>query len=134
MRDHSKLRAFQLADQLVISVYEQTRSFPREELFGLTSQLRRAAVSVASNIVEGSARLSKADYIRMLLIAFGSCKEVEYQLSLAQRLSFLNPERYQEVGSLAKETGKVLSGLIHALRRPNHRPDILNLQPSRLPS
>ena len=129
MRDHSKLRAFQLADQLVVRVYEQTRSFPREELFGLTSQLRRAAVSIASNIVEGSARLSKADYIRMLSIGYGSCKEVEYQLSLAQRLGFLNQERYQEVGSLAKETGKVLSGLIHALRRPNHRPDILNPQP-----
>ena len=63
MRDHTKLRAFDLADELALAIYKETGSFPRKEMFGLTSQLRRAAVSVASNIVEGCARFSEAEYL-----------------------------------------------------------------------
>ena len=69
MRDHTKLRAFELADEVAVLVYRVTAGFPREELYGLTSQMRRAAVSVPSNIVEGCARDSQADYIRFLYIA-----------------------------------------------------------------
>lgn len=86
MRDHTNLRAFDLADRLALLVYKSTASFPREEVFGLTSQMRRGAVSIASNIVEGCARESLADYIRFLDIAYGSAREVEYQVSLARRL------------------------------------------------
>jgi four helix bundle protein len=71
MRDHTKLRAFELADEVAVLVYGITAKFRREELFGLTSQLRRAAVSVPSNIVEGCARDSEADYLRFLHMAFG---------------------------------------------------------------
>ena len=76
MRDHTKLRTFELADEVVMLVYRTTARFPKEELFGPTSQIRRAAVSVPSNIVEGCARDSGAEYLRFLNIAFGSLREL----------------------------------------------------------
>jgi four helix bundle protein len=116
MRDHRKLRAFELADALVLAVYEATRTFPKEELFGLTSQLRRASVSIASNIVEGCARASPADYIRFLDIAFGSTREVEYQLSIANRLGYMHAETDRRLAQQVDETARVLAGLIRSLR------------------
>jgi four helix bundle protein len=117
MRDHRKLRAFELADDLVMTVYRNTAHFPKEEMFGLTSQLRRAAVSIPSNIVEGCARSSEREYLRFLEIAYGSVKEVEYQIGLSYRLAFLGQLAHNELASRASETAKVLNGLIKALRR-----------------
>ncbi len=88
MRDHRNLRAFQLADELALLVYRETAGFPREELFGLTSQIRRAAVSVASNIAEGCGRSTDTDFLRFLDMANGSLRELQYQISLAQRLGY----------------------------------------------
>jgi four helix bundle protein len=113
MRDHNKLKAFQLADELVIAVYELTASWPGREQFGLTMQIRRAAVSAASNIVEGCARHSEADYLHFLDIAYGSVCEVGYQLSVGRRLEFAYHEKAHV---LAHETAKVLNGLIRSLR------------------
>jgi four helix bundle protein len=117
MRDHRKLRAFELADILALQIYKATANFPREEQFGLTSQMRRAAVSVASNIVEGCARQSVGDYLRFLDMAFGSSRELEYQISLAFRLGFLLSKKHEEVKQTCVETSKVLGGLIRALRK-----------------
>jgi four helix bundle protein len=117
MRDYKKLRAFELADALALSVYRETAGFPKEERYGLTSQMRRCAVSVASNIVEGSARKSLPDYLKFLDIAYGSVRELEYQISLATRLEFIAPERAQLLESQCVETIKVLNGLIMGLRR-----------------
>jgi four helix bundle protein len=86
-------------------------------LIGLTSQVRRAAVSVASNIVEGSARFSESEYVRFLEIAYGSAREVEYQIGLAHRLGFLSRAEQESLLPLATETAKVLNGLLGAFRR-----------------
>jgi four helix bundle protein len=116
MRDHKKLRAFQLADALALAVCKATRRFPDDERFGLRLQLRRGAVSVASNIVEGCARPTQPDYLHLLGIAFGAACEVDYQLSLAHRLGYLSEDESEALRSQASETARVLNGLIVALR------------------
>ncbi len=117
MRDHTKLRAFELADEVAILVYRATRGFPKEEMYGLTSQMRRAAVSVASNIVEGCARESQAEYLRFLEIAFGSLRELNYQFGLARRLGYTDKTDMGEWGQKILETEKVLGGLIRSMRK-----------------
>ncbi len=116
MRDHRKLEAFELADGLVLSVYEATQSYPREELFGLVSQMRRAAVSVVANIVEGSARQGQNDYVRFLDISLGSLRELGYFVDLSRRLQFLSEESSSVLHERYEETARVLSGLIQSLR------------------
>ena len=116
MRDHTQLRAFELADEVVMLVYRATAGFPKEELFGLTSQIRRAAVSVPSNIVESCARDSEAEYLSFLNIAFGSLRELHYQLNLSERLGFLRNENSSLLEPKVVETEKVSNGLIRALR------------------
>ena len=116
MRDHTKLRAFELADELAVLVYRVTAGFPKEELYGLTSQMRRAVISVPSNIVEGCARDSQADYLRFLHMAFGSLRELHYQLSLAKRLGFLADQDSSLIEPKIVETEKVLNALIRSLK------------------
>ena len=116
MRDHNKLKAFELADEVALLVYRVTAGFPKEELYGLTSQVRRAAVSVPSNIVEGCARDSQADYLRFLIIAFGSLRELRYQLGLSNRLGFLSTKDWSLIEPKIVETEKILNSLIRSMR------------------
>lgn len=118
-RDHRKIKAWELADALVVEVYRVTSEFPKEERFGLVSQLRRAAVSVPTNIVEGCGRHSDAGYMRFLHTAFASLREVGYLLDLSRRLGMLEPSRADTILSRHDEAARVLSGLI-ASRTPTH--------------
>jgi four helix bundle protein len=97
IRDHRKLDAFVLADEMAVRVYQATRDFPASELYGLRSQLRRAAVSVATNIVEGCSRESDRDFCRFLEVAFGSAREVLYLIDLSRRLGLIEPGRADEL-------------------------------------
>jgi four helix bundle protein len=110
-RDYRKLRVFHEADALVLEIYSITADFPSEERYGLQSQIRRASVSCAANIVEGSSRRPTADYCRFLQIAHGSAREVAYLLSVARRLRFL---REKETTAL-EERYDVLQRMLQSL-------------------
>jgi len=107
--------AWQKSYALVLTVYRLTRSFPKEEQFGLTQQLRRAAVSVPSNIAEGWGRQSTADYVRFLKMALGSACEMETQLMIAQRLGYLTSDQLNPLMDLAAEVGRLTNGLLNSL-------------------
>ena len=117
MRDHKQLRAFELADEVALLIYQLTRKFPKEEVYGLTSQMRRAAVSVPSNIVEGCARESQTEYLRFLEIAFASLRELSYQFSLSKRLGYLNGGYVAVCELKVMDTEKVLAALLRSLRK-----------------
>ena len=116
MRDHRRLRAFELADELALETYRLTKNFPKEEMFGLVAQMRRAGVSISSNIVEGCARESRPEYLRYLEIAFGSVRELAYQASLAERLGYFRKEDGSRFLGKLDECEKVLSALIRSVR------------------
>lgn len=118
MRNHKSLKVFDLADRLALSVYAQTKSFPPAERYGLCSQMRRAAVSVAANIVEGAARRTEREFSRMLEIAYGSARELEYEISVANRLGYLPDKNAHVLVNMVEQTGKALRALIVALETP----------------
>ena len=117
MRDYTKIEAWKLADDLTVAAYEQTRLFPREEVYGLTSQLRRASYSVPANIVEGSSRESKRDYLHFLYISRGSLSETQYFIHLSQRLSYLRDADAERLIAQTRQTFACLHGLIRAVEK-----------------
>ena len=110
-----KLEVWQKSIDFADLIYSLTRSFPQEERFGLSNQMRRAAVSVSSNIAEGSARVSHADFARFIEIASGSLFEVVSQSTISLRQGFMNQEQYRQVYEAAEQQGKMLSGLRRSL-------------------
>ncbi|MDX1419433.1 MAG: four helix bundle protein [Rubricoccaceae bacterium] len=116
MQDFKRLQVCQEAHGLTLAVYEATSSFPTDERFRLTSQLRRASVSIPSNLAEGSARGSDADFARSLQIATGSATEVEYQLLLAHDLGYLSPVLHAEWTERAVRVRRMLIALLETLR------------------
>ena len=117
MRDYTKIEAWKLADDLTVAIYECTRSFPKEEMFGLSSQIRRAAYSVPANIVEGSARETKKDYLHFLYISRGSLSEAQYFIHLASRLHYLQEGEAQRLIGQTRRVFGCLHGLIRAVEK-----------------
>lgn len=123
MRDHRKLVAFQAADELAVDVYRIVRAFPAHERFGLAFQLRRAAVSIAANIVEGCARETAADYARFLSVAYGSACETQYEIDLAGRLGYLDAETCEKLRQSAARASQLLSRLLRKVQSFRDTPD-----------
>ena len=112
-----KLEVWQKAIELADLIYDATRNFPDYEKFGLANQMRRAAVSVSSNIAEGSGRNSERDFIRFLQISYGSLMEVVSQLKIVEKRGFIEPQDAQRIYDLCEQTSRMLSGLRSSLER-----------------
>ena len=117
IRDYRDLRVWQLAMELAVSIYTGTERFPPDERFGLTNQLRRAAVSVPSNIAEGNARNSTADYLRFLRFSRGSLAEIHTQLVLARRLDYLDDGMVEAMLTMTDDLVRQLTALYTAIER-----------------
>ncbi len=115
-RDFKKVKAWQHADNLAVLAYSKTKYFPKDEVYGITSQLRRAVVSVPTNIAEGASREHKKEYLNFLYIARGSLGEIEYLLHLTNCLGYLGEDDYKNLENIRKETAKTLHGLINSVR------------------
>lgn len=110
------LIVWQKGVDLSAKVYKVTEKFPKSELFGLTNQIRRCAVSIPSNIAEGQKRESKKDYIKFLRISYGSGAELETQLIIANKINFLQKNDFEQLASLLEEVMKMLNRLIYSLK------------------
>ena len=117
MRNFNNILAWQKADDLTVAIYDVTRAFPKEEMYSLTSQIRRAAYSVPANIAEGASRSSQKDYLHFLYIARGSLSEVSYFIHLSKRLNYLNDANHAPIAEQADETSRVLTGLIRSVEK-----------------
>ena len=131
MRNHNKLAVAERAIELAVAVYRLTSNFPASERFGLTAQMRRAAVSVGSNIAEGCGRSGNRDFLRFLRIARGSTTELAYQLTLSAELGFGDPTEHLLIAELIDHEQRMLNRLTASVRRKiapppaNRRPAIM---------
>jgi len=114
---HRDLKVWQKAIDLLDRIYDVTSEWPKHELYGLTSQIRRAGVSVPSNIAEGNGRLTTPDYIRFLYLSYGSLMEVDTQVFIARRRAYLTAEVETDLTARVSEVGRMLNGLIKSLRK-----------------
>ena len=115
IRNYTDLIAWQKAMTLTESVYRTTKTMPREELYGLRSQMRRAAVSIPSNIAEGQGRRTDGEFLHLLSISHGSVRELETQVMLANRLEFLTDDHSRVVLEQCGEVGRLLNGLMNSI-------------------
>lgn len=114
---YRSLVVWQKADKLAFEVYMATKSFPKEEIFGLISQMRRSAVSVPANIVEGYARLSSKEKTHFYHIAHGSLTELEYYIDFSYKLNYMSENQHKSLVNLREEVGRLLNGLIRAISK-----------------
>lgn len=116
MKDFRNLQVWEKSHHLTLAVYGVTKTFPKEELFGLTSQVRRAVASIPTNIAEGCGRGSDADFSRFLQIAFGSACEVEYQLMLANDLSYIESDTYAKLNEDLLSVKRMLASFLSKIK------------------
>ena len=116
MRPHHRLEAWRKSMDFVFAVYQATDSFPKEEKFGLTSQLRRAAVSVPANLAEGAARSSRKEFAHFISNAQGSASELETELIIANRLGYLSDRLFQELIATLERIARLMAGLHKHIR------------------
>jgi len=116
-KKYKKLKVWQESHRLVLEIYKITKSFPKEELYGLISQMRRAAISVAANIVEGQSRYGRKEFLKFLYIASASLAELEYYFDLTLDLGYINRETFDKIDNQRLLVGKLLQGLILSLKR-----------------
>ena len=116
MRDFKQLKVWEKAHQLTLAIYRATESLPREELYGLTSQMRRSSISIPANIAEGCGKSGDKEFARFLQISMGSSSELEYHILLAHDLGFLGDSIYQQLESEIVEVKRMLTGLIKTLK------------------
>jgi four helix bundle protein len=121
MRNYRDLKVWQKAHQLVLDCYAATRSFPAEERYGITSQIRRCSFSIPANITEGAGRRGDSEFHRFLQISAGSCSELTYFLLLSRDLEYLSQETYTNLDRAAQEVFKMLAGLIAKVEPANLR-------------
>lgn len=117
MQNFRDLKVWQKAHETALAIYRASASFPTDEQFGLTSQLRRAAVSVPANIAEGTLRSSDADFARFLHIALGSAGEVDYYLLLARDLKFIDPDKHSTLDASLQEVKRMLAALVTRVKQ-----------------
>ena len=117
MKDFRSLNVWEKGHKITVSIYKLTHSFPKEEMYGLTSQIRRASTSIPTNIAEGCGRGSDADFSRFLQMSFGSANETEYLLLLCFELGYISEENYLELNISIQEIKKMLSKLIITIRK-----------------
>jgi four helix bundle protein len=118
MEDFKDLVVWTKAHQLTLAVYQRTRTFPKEEMYGLTSQVRRASASIGANIAEGCGRRSDGEMKRFLQIARGSASELEYHLRLAKDLNLLGADEFRDLEEKVLEVQRMLASLVQRLRGP----------------
>ena len=116
MKDFHKLKVWEKAHQLTLGIYQITKEFPKDEMYGLTSQMRRACASIPTNIAEGCGRDSQADLTRYLYMAMGSSSELEYQLILSHDLHYVADQAYEELSSELIEVRRMLNSLIQKVK------------------
>jgi four helix bundle protein len=116
-KPHKRLDVWNKSIDLTLDIYKLSESFPKSEVYGLTSQMRRAAVSIPSNIAEGAARQTKKEFINYLHMSQGSLSELDTQLVIASRLNYISMETYQEIENRIETISKMLTGLIKSLKR-----------------
>ena len=116
MQDFKKLKVWETSHRVTLDVYRVTQQFPKDELYGLTSQIRRASASIGANIAEGCGRATAADFARFLTIAMGSASELEYHLILASDLQFLEQTHFNRLSEGVVEVKRMLTALIQRVR------------------